>query len=179
MLKSESDPFEGKITFTEKIDGEDYIGCKETSVYKSADELTAALLKYRFSDEDSEYIFKTVDIRKEGTELIFAAEINTQEAEPDDDDDDSFSFGGTNPNDMFKLNITVTMPGEVKSHTAGTLEGKTVTWDIQDLTASNKIEVVSETGEKDNTSIVVIIIIVLIVVLVILLIVQKCRKQKA
>jgi len=180
MIKEDNDPFEGKITFTEKIDGEDYVGFRETKVYDRAADLTAALLSFKFWDEDSDAIFKTVEIRKEGSDLIFRAELNTPESEADDDEDEGeafFSLGDYNPNDMFKLHIIVAMPGEVKSHSRGTLEGRTVIWDVQDLTDSNVIEIVSDNGAVKNTTIALIILFVLIVALVILIVIQKTRKQ--
>lgn len=179
MIKHDGDPFEGKITFTEQIDGEDYVGFRETENYNSAEELSSALLSLRFGDDDSDNIFKAVEIRKDGSNLIFSADINAQEPDAADDDyEDYISFGGYDPNEMFKVSVTVTMPGEVKSHTNGTLDGRTVTWAVQDLTTSNTIEIVSESGTANNTVTIVFIILAALVVLLIILLIIKVKRKK-
>lgn len=79
MMKESGDPFEGKETYTETIDDEEYIGTRETAVYGSADELKAALLALTFagnvsgaenrvSDEEPENLTGEIVIAPEAEE---------------------------------------------------------------------------------------------------------------
>ena len=146
MMKESGDPFEGKETFTETVDGKEYIGTRENTEYGSADELKSALLALTFagnlsdmenrvSDEKPENltdeivitpdepenetseqaaVFKSVEIEKNGGDLTFRAALAPQS------DTGSEVLSGMGFNEMYKLKVSVTMPGEIKSHSAGT-----------------------------------------------------------
>ena len=203
MMKESGDPFEGKETFTETIDNEEYIGTKESTEYGSADELKAALLALSFAsnisdaekliaeeepenltneivitpdvtEEDSEQaaIFKSAEIENSGGNLTFRAALQPQT-------DAGIEELGMGVNDMYKLKVAVTMPGEIKSNSAGTVSEKTVTWDIGDLTAENSIEIVSSAGDASIIPVIVFAeLIVLLLAVVGVLLAKKKQQQK-
>ncbi len=204
MMKESGDPFEGKETFTETADGKEYIGTRESTEYGSADELKSALLALTFagnlsdmenrvSDEKPENLtdeiiitpdepenetseqtalFKSVEIEKNGGELTFRAALVPQS------DMGSEVLSGMGFNDMYKLRVSVTMPGEIKSYSTGTVEEKTVTWEIQDLTAENSIEIVSDSGSGSVVPAVIVIVVILLLLAVIGFLLMKKKQQK-
>ena len=203
MMKESGDPFEGKETYTETIDDEEYIGTKETTEYGSADELKAALLALTFagnvsdaerrvSDDEPESltdeiiitpdvqednseqaaIFKSVDIVKDGGSLTFRAALAPQTNTGGEE------LSGMGINDMYKLKVVVTMPGEIKSNSAGTVEEKTVTWEIEDLTAENSIEIVSDAGSGSIVPVIIFAVLILFLVIAIVVLLTKKKQQK-
>ena len=70
------------------------------------------------------------------------------------------------------------MPGEIKSHSAGTVVEKTVTWEIQDLTAENSIEIVSDSGSGSIVPVIVIVLLILLLLAVIGVLLMKKKQQK-
>ena len=204
MMKESGDPFEGKETFTETIDDEEYIGTRESTEYGSADELKAALLgltfvgnisdaESRVSDDEPEnltdeivitpdepqeeaseqaVIFKSVDIEKSGGSLTFRAALQPQT------DTGSEEMSGMGFNDMYKLKVVVTMPGEIKSNSAGTVEEKTVTWDIEDLTAENSIEIVSDAGGGSIVPVIIFVVLLVLLVIAVAVLLAKKKQQK-
>ena len=93
-------------------------------------------------------------------------------------DEGSEILSGMGVNDMYKLKVSVTMPGEIKSHSAGTAEENTVTWEIQDLTAENSIEVVSETGSGSIVPVIIVALLILVLLAVIGILLAKKKHQK-
>lgn len=204
MMKESGNPFEGKETFTETIEGKEYVGTRESTEYGSADELKTALLALTFagnvsdvenrvSDEKPENltdeivitpdetentsseqaaVFQSVEIDQSGGDLIFRAALAPQH------DTGSEALSGMGFNDMYKLKVSVTMPGEIRSHSAGTVEEKTVTWEIQDLTAENCIEIVSDSGSGSIVPVVIVIVIFLLLLAVIGVLLMKKKQQK-
>lgn len=204
MMKESGDPFEGKETFTETLDGKEYVGTRESTEYGSADELKSALLALTFagnlsdmenrvSDEKPENltdeivitpdeqengtseqvaVFRSVEIEKNGSKLTFRAALAPQS------DEGSEILSGMGVNDMYKLKVSVTMPGEIKSHSAGTVVEKTVTWEIQDLTAENSIEIVSDSGSGSIVPVIVIVLLILLLLAVIGVLLMKKKQQK-
>lgn len=204
MMKESGDPFEGKETFTETVDGKEYIGTRENTEYGSADELKSALLALTFAgnlsdmenrvsddkpenltdeivitpdepeNETSEQaaVFKSVEIERNGGDLTFRAALAPQS------DTGSEALSGMGFNEMYKLSVSVTMPGEIKSHSAGTVEEKTVTWEIQDLTAENSIEIVSDSGSGSIVPVIIIVLLILLLLAVIGVLLAKKKQQK-
>lgn len=203
MMKESGDPFEGKETYTETIDDEEYIGTRETAEYGSADELKAALLSLTFagnvsgaenrvSDEEPENltgeiviapeaeeteskqaaIFKSVDIVKDGGSLTFRAVLAQQS------NTGSEELSGMDFNEMYKLKVAVTMPGEIKSNSAGTAAENTVTWEIDDLTAENSIEIVSDACGGSIVPVVVLAVLIVLLLVAVGVLMSKKKQQK-
>lgn len=203
MMKESGDPFEGKETFCETIDDEEYIGTKESTDYGSADELKTALLALTFAgnisdaekrvsydkpenltdeivvtpdvrEEDSEQaaVFKSVDIEKSGGDLTFRAALQPQA------DTGGEALSGMGVNELYKLKVTVTMPGEIKSNSAGTAEGKTVIWEIKDLTAENSIEITSSAGDAGIVPVVIFVVLILLLLVAVGVLLVKKKQRK-
>ena len=186
--------FDGKETSEVTIDGEKYIAVTETKEYKSFDEIETALLELTYNTEeyedavgepteedeviaDSEIavaptettetevlpIFKSVEIVKnEGlfyTNYTFKATLNPLPKNAE------YDF-----NDMMKLSITLEMPEEITQANGGTVEDKTVTFDIEDLT--NETELLAS-AEANNYVVIVSIVVVLVLVLALFLFLTK------
>lgn len=186
--------FDGKETSEVTIDGEKYIAVTETKEYKSFDEIETALLELTYNTEeyedavgepteeedgitDSEIviaptettetevlpIFKSVEIVKnEGlfyTNYTFNAVLNPLPKNAE------YDF-----NDMMKLSITLEMPEEISQTNGGTVEDKTVTFDIEDLT--NETELLAS-AEANNYVVIVSIVVVLVLVLALFLFLTK------
>lgn len=183
--------FDGKETSEVTIDGEKYIAVTETKEYKSFDEIETALLELTYNTEeyedavgepteeedgitDSETviaptetevlpIFKSVEIVKnEGlfyTNYTFNAVLNPLPKNAE------YDF-----NDMMKLSITLEMPEEISQTNGGTVEDKTVTFDIEDLT--NETELLAS-AEANNYVVIVSIVVVLVLVLALFLFLTK------
>ena len=186
--------FNGKETTEVTIDGEKYIAVTETKEYKSFDEIETALLELTYNTEeyedavgepteedeviaDSEIavaptettetevlpIFKSVEIVKnEGlfyTNYTFKATLNPLPKNAE------YDF-----NDMMKLSITLEMPEEISQTNGGTVEDKTVTFDIEDLT--NETELLAS-AEANNYVVIVSIVVVLVLVLALFLFLTK------
>ena len=186
--------FDGKETSEVTIDGEKYIAVTETKEYKSFDEIETALLELTYNTEeyedavgepteedeviaDSEIavaptettetevlpIFKSVEIVKnEGlfyTNYTFKATLNPLPKNAE------YDF-----NDMMKLSITLEMPEKITQANGGTVEDKTVTFDIEDLT--NETELLAS-AEANNYVVIVSIVVVLVLVLALFLFLTK------
>ena len=186
--------FDGKETSEVTIDGEKYIAVTETKEYKSFDEIEKALLELTYNTEeyedavgegaeeedgiaDSEIavapaettetevlpVFKSVEIVKnEGlfyTNYTFNAVLNPLPKNAE------YDF-----NDMMKLSITLEMPEAISQTNGGTVEGKTVTFDIEDLT--NETELLAS-AEANNYVVIVSIVVVLVLVLALFLFLTK------
>lgn len=203
MMKDSGDPFEGKETFTETIDDEEYIGTRESTEYGSAEELKAALLALTFAgnisdaekrianeepenltgeivinpdvqEDDSEQaiIFKSADIEKSSGKLTFRAALQPQT------DTEGAELLGMGVNDIYKLKVVVTMPGEIKSNSAGTVSDKTVTWDIEDLTADNSIEIVSNAGDASIVPVIIFAVLIVLLLAAVGVLLAKKKQQK-
>jgi len=75
------------------------------------------------------------------------------------------------PDDMFKLQIAITMPGSVKSET-GTIDGNTATFTVTDITKEHTIS--AESTVVNYVSIITFIAAALILTVVIIF---HCRKK--
>ena len=186
--------FDGKETSEVTIDGEKYIAVTETKEYRSFDEIEKALLEMTYNTDeyedavgepaeeddgitDSEIviapteptetevlpIFKSVEIVKnEGlfyTNYTFNAVLNPLPKNAE------YDF-----NDMMKLSITLEMPEKISQTNGGTVEDKTVTFDIEDLT--NETELLAS-AEANNYVVIVSIVVVLVLVLALFLFLTK------
>lgn len=204
MMKEAGDPFAGKETYTESIDGTEYIGTKETAEYGSAEEIETALLDLSFTGNmaalenrisdtepptgDDVVITETppdVDAA-EGAVIFKTAEIIKENGKlrfraalnPQSSEDVEGLSDGMDMNDAYRLKIVVTMPGKIQSASSGTIAENTVTWEITDITAENEMEVVCETGSGVIPIIVISsILVALIAALIVLLVIRRKKQQ--
>lgn len=188
MMSISDDPFEGKDTFSEISNDTEYIGIRENSEYDSAEELKAALFNLTLADnregnlveaegktasKQNAAIFRSVEIEQENGKLHFVAILNPQSST-----DVEGMSGDMDINEVFKLKVSVTMPGKIDFTSAGTTEGKTVIWEIEDLSIKNRIEIVGHTGRSVFPALVITVLLVTtITVLIVLLIIRKRKWQ--
>ena len=169
LIENGNAPFEGKETFTYSFNDKTYVGCREVKEYNSFDELRDALMDMKYateyiqtSEENTEPenlpIFKDVKIEKKPglfkTNYSFCAELNEQKTE---EEVSMYDF-----NEVFKVSVSVEMPGEITEHRGGELSENKVVYDLQDLTESNELYVSSQAV---NTAAVVAVIAVVIVIM--------------
>ncbi|MBO4869576.1 MAG: hypothetical protein J5585_07685 [Clostridia bacterium] len=152
----QSDPFEGKETFEKEVGGEKYIAYTETTEYSNLDELQKALseMKYKsdaadevLGDEDlpaiegedeetvteeevEDYrVFKSVEIKKDGSKYIFTAVPNVIGG----------SMSGYDVEELFKADMTLEMPGKITAYKNGKVDGKTITFDLSKMTDEDEM----------------------------------------
>ena len=146
-----SAPFEGKETFEKEVGGEKYIAYTETKEYETLDELQAALSEMKYNNDDAEKmwgdenlpvvesdeesdddetavedyrVFKSVEIKKDGSKYIFSAVPNVLGG----------SMSGYDVDELFKADMTLEMPGKITAYKNGTVDGKTITFDLSKAT---------------------------------------------
>lgn len=196
------DPFEGKTTTEQIIDGKTYVTVSETKEYGSYGEIKEALLAMKYetdkldalakkdeeaeadsdytlltppAEEKSDKIFSAVDIDK-ATGIFYSAYSfhATVNAFPTPDiDPDIASQLNLKAEDLYKFTITVTMPEKITKSTDGKVEGKTVTFDLSNKTETTEIGAVAE---ANHYFVVFAIIIGLLVAVAVAVIVLKRKK---
>lgn len=85
--------------------------------------------------ETDRHIFKTVEIKKEGSSYIFSAMLNPVEGK----------VQGQELKDCFKFRITVEMPVKITAYKNGFVDGKTITFDNLDLSKETELYAESKT----------------------------------
>lgn len=192
LVSMGTDPFEGKKTENVKYGDETYVTYTETKEYASYDEVKTALLDMTYNsdkfkniggqDEEQpdesgytlytpaeekkdDHIFSSVDIDKtEGifySVYTFRATVNPRESEDDLTDG------------SFKLTITVDMPDKITQSKGGTVDGKTIVFDFDELNEQSEIAAVSE---GNNYGVIIGIVAVLLIVAAVFVIVIKRKK---
>jgi len=183
-------PFEGKTVSEFEYDGKTYISFTETTDYTSYEEIEEALLDMKYQTDELEYVqdkydisanedetgeadttgtelpvsadtdthvFKSVKIEKKSglfyTAYTFKATMNPQKASPDYD-----------LSDIFKVTLSVEMPSDITESSGGVVEGKSVTFDIEDITEKTELMAASE---SNNIGVIIGIIAALVVLMVI------------
>lgn len=100
------------------------------------------------------HIFSSVNIEKNSgifySSYTFNAVLNPQNGEELDYD----------PNETFRVTLSVEMPGEITSSKGGTAEGNKIVFDIADITESQELSAICE---ENNTGVVIGIVIGLVV----------------
>ena len=81
-------------------------------------------------------VFKTVEIKKDRSKYSFHAVLNSVEGE---------SFG-YDISEVFKITISVEMPGKITAYKGGTVNDNVITFDISDLSEETELYVESKTG---------------------------------
>lgn len=100
------------------------------------------------------HIFSSVNIEKNSgifySSYTFHAVLNPQ-------NEDNLDY---DPNETFKVTLTVEMPTEIISAKGGTMDGNKVVFDIADVTTSQEL---AATCEKNNTGLVIGIVVGLVI----------------
>lgn len=168
LKEAGSDPFEGKSVTEYQYDGTTYVSCSETKEYASYTDMEKALLAMTYETDiiedaqnaesqpevqpdeissagDAEvtpakdnHIFSSVKIdRNRGifySSYTFKAVLNPQKAEGEEYD----------PNEAFKVTLSVEMPGKITDAKGGTPDGNKIVFDIADITESQELAAASE-----------------------------------
>ena len=80
-------------------------------------------------EKTDNHIFKSVEIKKDGSKYIFDAVLNKAEGQ----------VQGYDFSDIFKVNISVEMPAKVTAYKNGTVDGNKVTFDLSDLNEETQL----------------------------------------
>ena len=183
------DPFDGKETFTEEYDGEEYISVKETQLFDSIEDVEKALADMTYSGQSDMLsgLEEPQDVI-EATELSPETELNEDITAAGDDEietDDhifksveiskvkgTYSFKavlnkitgeealGYDMNDIYKISVSVEMPGKLKAYSdGGEADGGKVVFNIKDLGKENEIYAESTTGSSLPALIVTVLIV--------------------
>lgn len=168
LREAGSDPFEGKSVTEYQYDGTTYVSHSETKEYASYADMEKALLAMTYETdiiEDAQgaegqpevqpdeissagdvevtpvkdnHIFSSVKIdRNRGifySSYTFKAVLNPQKAEGEEYD----------PNEAFKVTLSVEMPGKITGAKGGTPDGNKIVFDIADITESQELAAASE-----------------------------------
>ena len=168
LKEAGSDPFEGKSVTEYQYDGTTYVSYSETKEYASYADMEKALLAMTYETdiiEDAQnaegqpevqpdeissagdmevtpakdnHIFSSVKIdRNRGifySSYTFKAVLNPQKAEGEEYD----------PNEAFKVTLSVEMPGKITDTKGGTPDGNKIVFDIADITESQELAAASE-----------------------------------
>lgn len=168
LKEAGSDPFEGKSVTEYQYDGTTYVSYSETKEYASYADMEKALLAMTYETdiiEDAQgaegqpevqpdeissagdvevtpakdnHIFSSVKIdRNRGifySSYTFKAVLNPQKAEGEEYD----------PNEAFKVTLSVEMPGKITDAKGGTPDGNKIVFDIADITESQELAAASE-----------------------------------
>lgn len=114
------------------------------------------------SADSDNHIFKSVSVKNEGGKYVFSAVLNRIGGK----------VQGYSMKDIFKMNISVEMPGKVTAYKNGTVDGNKVTFDLSDM--SEETELYAEC--KETSKIPAIVGIVLAVIAVVVFIILKKKK---
>ena len=151
-------------------DTEDYDVPTENDADGDVDTETAeetAVIDEWLADSSAEektdnHIFKSVEIKKDGSKYIFDAVLNKVEGQ----------VQGYDMSDIFKVSISVEMPAKVTAYKNGTVDGNKVTFDLSDMSAETELY-----AECKTASVVPVIICgILVVASLAAFIVLKKRK---
>lgn len=109
-----------------------------------------------------DHIFKSVEIKKDGSKYVFDAVLNKVEGQ----------VQGYDMSDVFKVSISVEMPAKISAYKNGSVDGKKITFDVSDL--SEELELYAEC--KTASVVPVVICAVIVVVSIIAFFVIRRRK---
>jgi len=166
-------------------DGDDeYICVVDHFNFKTLDELESILLGLKYNDEMTDEateapevnysIFSAAEVEKSGTFIAdtYTVKLTTNFQTPEETTEGAeMDITSLMPDDMFKLQIAITMPGSVKSE-SGTIDGNTATFTVTDITKEHTIS--AESTVVNYVSIVTFIAAALILTIVIIFL---CRKK--
>ncbi|MBR6051640.1 MAG: hypothetical protein IKP68_10640, partial [Clostridia bacterium] len=108
------------------------------------------------------HIFKSVEIKKDGSKYVFDAVLNKVEGQ----------VQGYDMSDVFKVSISVEMPAKISAYKNGTVDGKKITFDVSDL--SEELELYAEC--KTASVVPVVICGVLVIASIVAFFVIRKRK---
>lgn len=197
-------PFEGKTASEFEYDGKTYVSFTETTDYGSFEEIEKALLEMKYQTDELEYaqdkydisaaedetvgnesdavnpnsdeitgintdtrVFKSVKIEKKSglfyTAYTFKATMNPQKASPDYD-----------VSDIFKVTLSIEMPTDITEASGGKVDGKSVTFDIEDITEETQLAV---TSESNNVGVVIGIVAALVILMVVFFLIFRGKNS--
>ncbi|MDY5001762.1 MAG: hypothetical protein SO122_04760 [Eubacteriales bacterium] len=167
-LNDGSDFFEGRETFETEYDGERYTAFTEVKECASLEELEKLLSELTFGSDASEesqeintakpseitlsvkpsdnesdpcnepmlpstatddHIFKSVKITHDGNTYIFDAVLN----------ENAIDIPGYDLSEVFKLSVSLDMPGKIKAYKNGTCNGRHIDFDVGDLKKETRL----------------------------------------
>ena len=183
-----SDPFEGKSTKEYTYEDMTYISYTEVKEYSSFEEMEKALLEMTYDTELIEEAQQTQDAEISGEDDNEDNNVISNDGSQTPPKDNhifssvnieknsgifysSYTFNVVmnpqnntgldyNMNDVFKITLTVEMPGEITQFKNGKAEGNKITFDIADITESQEF---AATCESNNTGVVIGIVVGLVV----------------
>ena len=173
--------FAGRDTAILRDGDDEYICVVDHFTFKTLDELENILLGLKYNDEMTDEaaeapevnysIFSAAEVEKSGSFIAdtYTVKLTTNFQTPEETTD--MDITSLMPDDMFKLQIAVTMPGSVKSE-SGTVDGNTATFTVTDITKEHTIS--AESTVVNYVSIVTFIAAALILTVAIILL---CRKK--
>ncbi len=112
--------------------------------------------------EEPKPIFKSVEVKKDGSKYVFDAVMNAVDGE----------IEGFDMSDVLKVNITVEMPAKIAAYKNGNVDGQKISFDLSDM--SKETELYAEC--KVSSPVPAIIGIVLAVGAIVAFIILKKRK---
>lgn len=87
------------------------------------------LTEYDEKGEPDNHIFKSVEIKKDGSKYIFDAVLNPPTG----------NVSGYNTRDIFKVSISVEMPAKISAYKNGTVDGNKITFDLSDMSKETEL----------------------------------------
>ena len=193
-----SDPFEGKDTIEYTYDDTVYVAYNEVKEYSSYEEMEKALLEMSYDTEALESTQNTQDT--EGMNTVQDAFLSSKDTVTDEQDSrifssvdieknsgifySSYTFKAVlNPqvntelqqdtNDVLKLTLTVEMPEKITQHKGGEVDGKTITFNVTDITEGQEF---AAACEANNSGVVIGILVGLIALVAAFFFIAKINK---
>ena len=117
-------------------DTDDYeeLAEKETEVQKETESTETSALddwltESNEKEESDNHIFKSVEIKKDGSKYIFDAVLNPLAGD----------VSGYDMSDIFKVSISVEMPAKITAYKNGTVDGNKITFDLSDMSKETEL----------------------------------------
>lgn len=188
------DPFDGLPVFEYSSNGSNYVAYTESVSFSTLEEMETFLLNMNFedklgnaqngdlgadesvessdssasnenssTDENDSTIFETVNISKSGDyfKKTYAFKAKLKSLENSSTEEGALDF---NINEIFKLTLSLEMPGKITDYKGGKLEDNKVTFNIVDLTAGQEIYAYSEVGIANLQVIIAGVLVVLLLI---------------
>ena len=178
-----SDPFEGKDTIEYTYDDTVCVAYNEFKEYSSYEEMEKALLEMSYDTEALESTQNTQ--RAEGMNTVQDAFLSSEDMEKNSGIFySSYTFKAVlNPqvntelqqdiNDVLKLTLNVEMPEKITQHKGGEVDGKTITFNVTDITEGQEF---AAACESNNSGVVIGILVGLIALVAAFFFIAKIKK---
>ena len=117
-------------------DTDDYeeLAEKETEVQKETESTETSapddwLTESNEKEESDNHIFKSVEIKQDGSKYIFDAVLNPLAGD----------VSGYDMSDIFKVSVSVEMPAKITAYKNGTVDGNKITFDLSDMSKETEL----------------------------------------